>query len=116
MPVLDVVSDPAPVVAEMCRVTRPGDTVAGLVNDFRCGYAAFTMPWDTAAVLESGFADLRDHLTSKRIGWPGGLAELWHAAGLTAIHEGRLSIPFEFDSFADYWSTLTTGQGKTGGI
>ena len=115
MLVLDVVPDPAPMVAEMCRVTHPGGTVAGLVNDFRCGHPAFTMLWDTAAVLEPGFADLRDHLTSKRIGWPGGLAELWHAAGLTDIHEGRLTIPFDFGSFADYWSTFTTGQGKTGG-
>ena len=44
-----------------------------------------------------------------------GLAELWHAAGLTTIDEGRLTIPFEFGTFADYWSTFTTGQGKTGG-
>ena len=115
MLVLDVVPDPAPIVAEMCRVTRPTGTVAGLVNDFRCGYPAFTMLWDTAAVLDPGFANLRDHLTSKQIGWPGGLAELWHAAGLTDIHEGRLTIPFDFGSFADYWSTFTTGQGKTGG-
>jgi ubiquinone/menaquinone biosynthesis C-methylase UbiE len=52
MLVLDVVADPAPMVEEMCRVTHPGGTVAGLVNDFRCGYPAFTMLWDTAAVLE----------------------------------------------------------------
>lgn len=43
MLVLDVVPDPAPMVADMRRVTRPGGTVAGLVNDFRCGYPAFTI-------------------------------------------------------------------------
>jgi ubiquinone/menaquinone biosynthesis C-methylase UbiE len=69
---LDVVTDAAPIVAEMRRVTRPGGVVAGLVNDFRCGYPAFSMLWDTAAVLDSGFAELRAHLTGKRIGWPGG--------------------------------------------
>ena len=65
---LDVVPDAAPIVAEMRRVTRPGGVVAGLVNDFRCGYPAFTMLWDTAAVLDPGFAELREHLTGKRIG------------------------------------------------
>jgi SAM-dependent methyltransferase len=115
MLVLDVVPDPAPIVAEMYRVTRPGGTVAGLVNDFRCGYAAFAMLWDTAAVLEPGFAEIRDHLMSKRLGWPGGLIELWQAVGLNAIQEGRLSVPFEYSSFDDYWSTFTGGQGKSGG-
>jgi SAM-dependent methyltransferase len=115
MLVLDVVPDPAPVVAEMRRVTRSGGTVAGLVNDFRCGYPAFTMLWDTAAVLDPGFGQLRDHLVTKRTGWPGGLAELWHATGLTAVQESRLGVAFEFRSFADYWSTFTAGQGKTGG-
>jgi hypothetical protein len=33
----------------------------------------------------------------------------------TAVQEARLSIALEFRSFADYWSTFTTGQGKTGG-
>ena len=115
MLVLDVVPDPLPMVAEMRRVTRPGGTVAGLVNDFRCGYTAFTMLWDTAAVLDPGFGQLRDHLMAKRSGWPGGLVEVWDATGLTAIEESRLSIAFEFHSFVDYWSTFTTGQGKTGG-
>ena len=57
MLVLDVVMDAAPIVAEMRRVTRPGGVVAGLVNDFRCGYPAFSMLWDTA-VLDPGFAEL----------------------------------------------------------
>jgi ubiquinone/menaquinone biosynthesis C-methylase UbiE len=51
MLVLDVVMDAAPIVAEMRGVTRPDGVVAGLVNDFRCGYPAFSMLWDTAAVL-----------------------------------------------------------------
>jgi hypothetical protein len=73
------------------------------------------MLWDTAAVLDPGFGQLRDHLVAKRTGWPGGLAELWQATGLTAIQEARLSIAFAYSSFADYWGIFTTGQGKTGG-
>ena len=114
MLMLDVVPDAAPVVAEMRRVTRRDGGVAGLVNDFRCGYPAFSMLWDTAAVLDPGFAELRAHLTGQPIGWPGGLTKLWAASGLTAVQEARLSIPFAYSSFADYWATFTTGQGRTG--
>src|SRR5262245_50203387 len=28
--------------------------------------------------------------------------------------ESRISTLFEYESFADYWSTFLTGQGKTG--
>ena len=37
-------------------------------------------------------------------------------SGVVRGTEGRLTIPFDFGSFSDYWSTFTTGQGKTGGI
>ena len=33
-----------------------------------------------------------------------------------SVSESRLSTLFEYDSFADYWSTFLTGQGKTGSI
>jgi hypothetical protein len=57
---------------------------------------------------------LRDEFMSDRKGWPDGLAGLFRAAGLTGVREGRLSTFFEFESFADYWSTFTTGQGRVG--
>ena len=112
---LDVLADAGRVVVEMQRVTRRGGTVAGLVNDFRCGFTAFSLVLDTAAPLEPTAGVLRDEFMSDRKGWPDGLAGLFRDAGLTGVREGRLSTLFAFESFADYWSTFTTGQGRVGG-
>ena len=111
---LDVLPDPFRALAEMNRVTRPGGTVAALVNDFRCGYTAFSILWDTAAVLDPRASEIRDEMVSKPMGWPGGLAELFRRAGLVGPREDRLSTPFEYTSFEDYWSSFLTGQGKLG--
>jgi ubiquinone/menaquinone biosynthesis C-methylase UbiE len=111
---LDVLPDPTRALAEMRRVTRPGGAVAALVNDFRCGYAAFSMLWDTAAALDPRAGEIRDEMVSKPMGWPGGLAALYRAAGLVDPREDRISTLFEYASFEDYWSSFLTGQGKTG--
>ena len=111
---LDVLADPDRVVAEMRRVTRRGGTVAGLVSDFRSGFAAFALVLDTAAPFEPSAGALRDEAMSDPKGWPDGLARLLREAGLTGVREGKLSILFDFESFADYWSTFTSGQGRWG--
>ena len=111
---LDVLPDPSRALAEMHRVTRPGGTVATLVNDFRCGYTAFSMLWDTAAALDPRASEIRDEMVSKPMGWPGGLAALFRGAGLVGPKEERISTLFEYISFEDYWSSFLTGQGKLG--
>ena len=111
---LDVLAEPGRVIAEMRRVTRQGGTVAGLVNDFRCGFTAFSLVLDTAAPLEPSAGALRDEAMADPKGWPDGLARLFREAGLGGVREGRLTIFFEFESFADYWGTFTTGQGRWG--
>jgi len=111
---LDLLDDPERALAEMRRVTRRGGTVAGLVNDFRCGFTAFSIVLDAAAPLEPTAAALRDEFMSDPKGWPDGLAALFRAAGLDDVREGRLSVLFDFESFADYWSTFTSGQGRVG--
>jgi SAM-dependent methyltransferase len=111
---LDVLPDPSRALAEMRRVTRPGGTVEALVNDFRCGYTAFSMLWDTAAALDPRGSEVRDEVMSKPMGWPGGLAALFRAAGVVDPKEDRISTLFEYASFEDYWSSFLTGQGKLG--
>lgn len=111
---LDVLAEPGRAIAEMRRVTRRGGTVAGLISDFRCGFTAFSLLLDTAAPLEPSAGTLRDEMMSDQKGWPDGLAGLLREAGLASVREGRLSMFFDFESFTDYWSTFTTGQGRFG--
>jgi SAM-dependent methyltransferase len=111
---LDTMPDAARAVAEMRRVTRPGGTVAALVNDFRCGWAPFSMLLDTAAVLDPGASAVRDQVSSEPLRWPGGLAALFRTSGFAEVVEGHISTLFEYASFADYWSSFLTGQGIIG--
>ena len=46
--------------------------------------------------------------------WPEGQANLWRTVGLANVVEVPLVIPFEYSSFADYWSTFESGQGRVG--
>jgi SAM-dependent methyltransferase len=111
---IDTMPEAARALVEMRRVTRPGGTVAALVNDFRCGWAPFSMLVDTAAVLDPRASALRDRVSSEPLRWPGGLAALFRTAGFTEVTEGQISALFEYTSFADYWSSFLTGQGIIG--
>jgi hypothetical protein len=66
-------------------------------------------------VLDPQAGAVRDEAVGKPMGWPGGLAALFGTAGLVDVTEARLSTRFKYASFADYWATFLTGQGKTGG-
>lgn len=112
---LDVFPDPARGLSEMRRVTRPGGVVAVLVNDFRSGFAAFSMLWDTAAALDPRAGEVRDEMVSKPLGWSGGLVALFRAAGFADAAEDHLSTVFRYASFEDYWASFLAGQGKWGG-
>ena len=111
---LDTMPEAARALAEMRRVTRPGGTVAALVNDFRCDWAPFSMLVDTAAVLDPRASALSDRVSSEPLRWPGGLAALFRTAGFAEVTEGQISTLFEYASFADYWSSFLTGEGIIG--
>jgi len=109
---LDVIPDAAPVVTEMRRVTRPGGTVASAVHECRGALAPFFMFWDIASTLDRRAQDIRDGILSHPLVWPQGQTRMWHAVGLTQIVEVPLIVPFDYASFADYWSTFESGQGR----
>lgn len=111
---LDVIPDSERVAEEMRRVTRPGGTVASAVHDFRGAFAPIFMFWDIASVLDSRAQAVRDGMLSHPLVWPQGQANMWRAVGLIEVVEVPLVIPFDYASFADYWSTFESGQGRVG--
>jgi len=112
--VLHFVADPAGAVVEMRRVVRPGGVVAAAVWDSGGGMTAMRMFWDTAAVLDPAAADTRGRAMSKAVTGPGGLAQLFRAAGLTQVDERSLLVRMEPADFADYWEPLLRGEGPIG--
>jgi SAM-dependent methyltransferase len=111
---LDVIPDADRVAEEMRRVTRPGGTVASAIHDFRGAFAPIFMFWDIASVLDSRAQAVRDGMLSHPLVWPQGQANMWRAVGLVDVVEVPLVIPFEYGSFADYWATFESGQGRVG--
>ncbi len=108
--VLDVLPDPAPAVAEMRRVTRPGGVVASGVTDF--WIAPYnSMLWDTAAVLDAGMSEQRDQMKGRALSAANGLAALWRETGLVEVTEVPVVTDCVFSSFTDYWITFARGQG-----
>ena len=57
---------------------------------------------------------LRDELLSHPLPRAGALERLWDAAGFASVEEAPVVLSFDYASFADYWSTFETGQGRTG--
>lgn len=112
--VLDTIPEADRAVAEMRRVTRPGGTAAAAVFDYWGGYGVFALLWDIAAVLDPEGRALRDELLSHPLPRAGALDRLWRGAGFADVEEVPVVLSFDYGSFADYWSTFETGQGRTG--
>jgi|SRR6516162_949452 SAM-dependent methyltransferase len=111
---LDVIPDADRVAEEMRRVTRAGGTIASAIPDYRGALAPIILFWDIASVLDSRAQTVRDGMLSDPLVWPQGQANLWRRMGLLDVVEVPLVIPFEYSSFADYWSTFEAGQGRVG--
>jgi SAM-dependent methyltransferase len=111
---LDVIPDPRKAAEEMCRVTRPGGIVASAVHDYRGAFAPIFMLWDIASVLDRRAQAVRDGILAQPLVWPEGQAKMWRALGLLDVVEAPLVVPFDYASFADYWATFESGQGRIG--
>jgi SAM-dependent methyltransferase len=108
---LDVLPEIEQVVSEMIRVTRPGGIVASAVTQFLGGMSAFDLMINTAAVLDASIREVRDARAGRQQFWPHGQAALWRKMGLVDVAEIPVVVDCEYPSFADYWSTFTSGQG-----
>ncbi len=108
--VLNFVTDPAAMVREMMRVTKPGGRVAAYVWDYAGGMAMMRHFWDAAIAVSPQDAKL-DQAERFPLCQPEPLAKLWQDIGLTAIDVRAIDIPTVFQDFADYWTPFLGKQG-----
>ena len=108
--VLNFVADPAAMVREMVRVTKPGGSVAAYVWDYAGGMAMMRHFWDAAIAVNPHDARL-DQAERFPLCQPEPLATLWQDGGLTAVVVRAIDIPTVFRDFADYWTPFLGKQG-----
>lgn len=111
MLVLQFIPQPEKAISEMCRVTRPGGTVAAATWDSRGGFVWMRMFWDTAAMLDPEANVRRAKVCARPMTRPGDLERAWRAAGLADVVQDMLTIRMDFASFEDFWAPM---EGKDG--
>lgn len=108
--VLNFVPDPAAMLTEMVRVTRPGGKVAAYVWDYGGGMEMMRHFWDAAIAANPMDAAL-DQAERFPICQPEPLTTVFRAAGLTAVVVRAIEIPTIFRTFDDYWLPFLGQQG-----
>lgn len=112
--VLNFVPEPARMLAEMVRATRPGGTVALYVWDYAGAMEIMRRFWDAAKAIDPAAA-AQDEGARFPMCAPGPLATLFRDAGLAEIATFAIDVPTVFRDFDDYWSPFLGGQGPAPG-
>jgi SAM-dependent methyltransferase len=112
--VLNFVSQPSRMVAEMQRVARVGGTVAAYVWDYAGQMQLMRYFWDAAVALDPAASNL-DEGQRFPICQPEPLRQLFHAEGLREVEVEMIDIPTAFRNFDDYWSPFLGGQAPAPG-
>lgn len=108
--VLNFVSDPAQMLREMVRVTKPGGRVAAYVWDYAEGMEMMRHFWAAAATVSPQDANL-DEAQRFPLCQPAPFAALWTGAGLNKVEVQGITIPTVFRDFEDYWTPFLGKQG-----
>lgn len=108
--VLNFVDDPARMLREMIRVTKPGGKVAAYVWDYAAGMAMMRLFWDAAVAVSPDDAAL-DEAGRFPLCQPEALTTLWQDSGLEAVAVRAIDIPTVFQDFDDYWRPFLGRQG-----
>jgi SAM-dependent methyltransferase len=111
--VVNFMTDPHAGVAEMCRVTRRGGTVAAAVWDYAGEMTLLRRFWDAAVALDPSAAE-HDEGRSMPFCTPAELGELWRAAGLGGVSVAPVVVTAGYDGFEDLWRPLELGVGPAG--
>lgn len=112
--VLNFVSQPSRMVAEMQRVARVGGTVAAYVWDYAGQMQLMRYFWDAAVALDPAASNL-DEGQRFPICQPEPLRQLFRAEGLREVEVEMIDIPTAFRNFDDYWSPFLGGQAPAPG-
>jgi len=112
--VLNFIPNCEAAVAEMRRVTCRHGIVAAAVLDFRGGAVFQRLFWDTACGIDPQAIERRARLFAAKPALPGGLHDLFAAAGLGRIEESLITFRMDYANFDDYWRPLLGGQGPIG--
>ncbi len=111
MLVLQFIPQAEAAVREMCRVTRPGGTVAAATWDTRGGFVFYRMFFDTAAVIDPSAKERRAKAYTRPMSRPGDLERAWHNAGLIDVVQDMITIRMAFASFSDFWAPIDGRDG-----
>lgn len=111
--VLNFLEDKPRAIKEMCRVVKPGGTIAAYVWDYAGEMQLMRYFWNAVTEL---FPDGADHDEGNQfpICKPDALAELFASEGLKEVATSALDAPTVFADFDDYWSPFLRGQGPAG--
>lgn len=112
--VLNFISEPRDMLAEMARVVRPGGTVAVYVWDYAGEMQLMRRFWDAAAALDRDAAVL-DEGRRFPICHPDALADAWRRCALDHVESRSIDVPTSFRDFDDYWQPFLGGQGPAPG-
>ncbi|MCA9898827.1 MAG: methyltransferase domain-containing protein [Anaerolineales bacterium] len=101
-------------VSEMCRVVKPGGTVAAYVWDYAGDMQMLRIFWDAAIFLDSEASSL-DEGNRFPICQPEPLRALFTNAGLQTVSVKPLDTTAVFKNFDDYWRPFLGENGPAPG-
>lgn len=112
--VLNFVSDPELMIAEMRRVVRPAGTVATYVWDFEGGRNISQHIWESVARVDPTASILSGNAKRINVGRPTMLSRMFNRAGLVDVATRAIDIIVTYDDFSDYWASNDTPTNPIG--
>jgi len=108
--VLNFLPDPIESLKKMKLACSSGGCVAACVWDYSKGMEFLRLFWDAAVAVDPK-ASAFDEGARFPLCHPEALRSAFHNAGLEEIEITSLAIPTIFDSFHEFWSSLSEGTG-----
>ncbi|HEX2705484.1 MAG TPA: class I SAM-dependent methyltransferase [Candidatus Lustribacter sp.] len=109
--VMNFLADADGGLEQMCRVVRPGGTVACCTWDYARGMVMLRTFWDAAFELDEAAPDEGRLM---RYCSEGELAGLWERHGVAEVETSTIDVTAEYAGFEDYWIPFTLGVGPGG--